>query len=77
MGTFAWDLSLRNVRLGSSALKLSIGDSCSGSFAWELSLDLELALGNFGLETLAWAFLFWGTFDWELPLRINRLGTFA
>ena len=58
---WAWDFSLGNFCLISSALKGSIGSFRLGSFAWEISLD------SFGL----------GSFVWELSLWDFRLRTFA
>ena len=74
-GTFAWDFSLGNFRLLSSALKASIGNLCLGSFAWELSLD-SFRLGYFVWEPSLWNFRF-GTFALELVLRNFRLETLA
>ena len=67
--SFAWDISLGIVRLGTLALDLSLGSFLVNSaqatspdnfhlgyFAWGLSRDsstLELSLGNFHLEYLA------------------------
>ena len=55
MGTFAWELLLRNF-----CLELLLGNFCLETFAWELLLRnfrLELSLRNFRLGTFAWDLL--------------------
>ena len=63
METSAWDLSLGKLLLGELSLEnCRVLAFVLGSFVWELSLwkchsgtfALELALKNFGLETVAW-----------------------
>ena len=84
LGTFAKEHSLENfrleyfaweLRLGSSALKTSIGPHCSRLFAWELSFE------NYCVVTVVWDPWFgnfrFGTFTSELSLQFSRLGTFA
>ena len=52
MGTFVWELSLRNLRLETLAWELLLGNFSSGNFVWELSLGTlapESQAGGTGL----------------------------
>ena len=60
LGTFAWDLSLGNIRKGFTALEFYLEISHLRPFAWDLSLEnfaWDLSLRHFRV-----------VFDWKLCL---------
>ena len=86
-GSFAWELSLDNFCLNTFVWGPSLGDVRFGTFAVELARrtsaeELSLrnlglgtfVLGNFRLETLAWAHCL-GSLAWDLWLGIFGLGS--